>query len=101
MCEPGVTARARCAVGALLTAFVLERNADLGSVASDVAVVDGEVKLRDLTHPQVPERSARLRHGRGRRLLPGITACTHEFDDLVNALGHGSSFRAAVPFDTF
>jgi len=42
------------AVGAaLLTWLVLERNIHLGAVARDVPILDGQVKLFDLGHPEV------------------------------------------------
>src|SRR4051812_41318214 len=70
-------------------AFVLERQLHLGPVGRDLALLDDHVLLDHLRHAQVAQRlGGAFDRGLG-GLLPGFAAGADQFDDFVDALGHG------------
>src|SRR5258708_7228833 len=69
--------------------FVLEGNLQPGPVGFHLALLNLQIELGDLRDPQIPKRFSRSLDGRGRRLLPGLSAGPDQLDDLVDALRHG------------
>src|SRR6267143_4655120 len=67
---------------------VLERHVQLHPIAGDLSVLDGEVLLHHLGHPEVAQRLGRgLDGGPGRR-LPGLAAGPYQLSDPIHAVGH-------------
>src|SRR5439155_14892433 len=69
--------------------LVLEGDGNPGPVAGDLALVDGDVELRDLADPEVAQGlGGRLHRVLGRR-LPGLRAGPDDLGDAIDAVRHG------------
>src|SRR3982075_3067921 len=76
-------------IAALFLAFELEGDLRLGAVGLHFAVLHLHVQLRDLDDAQISQGLGSLRNRCARGLLPGLGAGPDQFDDLVDAIGHG------------
>jgi hypothetical protein len=68
--------------------LILEGKADSCAISHHLALVDFQVELGDFSDAQFLEAFRCGVHGVLGRILPRLAACSDQFDDFVNTLGH-------------
>src|SRR5258707_910327 len=68
--------------------FIFKRDLQLGAIGLNLPIGDLHVELNDLRDAKIAQGLRGSFDSRRRCLLPGFRACSDEFDNFVNALGH-------------
>src|SRR5438552_2230107 len=71
-----------------LLALVFERQVQAGAEAGDLSILDRDVELDHLGHPQIAERPRRRLDRSLGRCLPRIGARAHQLRDPIHAVSH-------------